>query len=300
MYSKTITRSKKPIIISTWEHGLEANKTAMKVMNLGGTALDAVEKGGRVSESDPSIHSVGYGGHPDQDGHVTLDASIMDHLGNAGSVGFLEGIKHPVSVARKVMESSDHVMLVGLGAQKFALQKGFKKENLLTNKTKNIWLKWKGKKNQNNRLKIAGNHDTISLLAQDIKGNLAGSSTTSGMAYKLNGRLGDSPLIGAGLYINNKIGGAGATGKGEEIIKTVGSFLVVELMSQGYHPNDACNEALMRIINNHEVKPNFQVAYIALRKDGATGAAAIKKGFSYALYSKDKNSIYRVKGVLSN
>ena len=281
---KKVTNS--PIILSTWNHGIPANKAAMDVLNDNGTALDAVEAGVRVTEADPSSQSVGLGGRPDQDGHVTLDACIMNSDGNAGSVAFLRDIKHPISVARKVMEQTDHVMLVGEGAKRFALENGFQEENLLTDKSKEEWLQWKRDNSIKDSWGPNDEHDTISTLARDNKGNLSGACTTSGLAYKLHGRVGDSPIIGAGMFVDNEIGAVGATGKGEEVIKTCGSFLVVELMRQGYSAMDACEEAVKRIIRKQSGKSDFQIGYIALRKDGQVGFSAIHDGFQYALYKK--------------
>ena len=220
----------------------------------------------------------------------------MDHLGNAGSVAYLKEIKHPISVARKIMENSSHVMLVGDGAQKFALKNGFKKENILYNQSKKDWLEWKKNKNVAKNLISEDNHDTITLLAQDRNGDFAAACSTSGLRYKLNGRVGDSPIIGSGIYVDNEIGAAGATGQGEEIMKNVGSFLIIELMKQGYHPQNACEEANRRIIKNN-TKIDFQVAYIALRADGEIGASAINDGFSYVLSCNSKTTINSVKGI---
>tara|TARA_B100001250_G_scaffold58533_1_gene45566 strand:+ start:1808 stop:2773 length:966 start_codon:yes stop_codon:yes gene_type:complete len=286
-----------PIVLSTWDHGISANNSAMDILNNNGTALDAVESGVRVTEADPSSQSVGLGGRPDQDGHVTLDACIMDSDGNAGSVAFLRDIKHPISVARKVMKLTDHVMLVGAGAKRFALENGFQEENLLTDKSKEEWLQWKRDNSVKDSWGPNDEHDTISTLARDNEGNLSGACTTSGLAYKLHGRVGDSPIIGAGLYVDNEIGAVGATGKGEEVIKTCGSFLVVELMRQGYSAMDACEEAVNRILRKQSGKSDFQIGYIALRKDGQVGFSAIHDGFQYALYKNNENKLYDVKGI---
>ena len=283
-----------PTVISTWNFGMEANREAMPLLKRGKSALDAVEAGARVPEADPEIRSVGYGGRPDEDGHVTLDACIMDSHGNAGSVAFLQDIKHSVSVARKVMEQTDHVMLVGDGAKRFALSQGFKEEDLLTEESRKEWLKRKENLSGKGDLGPNDNHDTISILAQDKDGNIAGACSTSGLAYKLHGRVGDSPIIGAALYCDNDIGAAGATGLGEAVIKTVGSFLVVELMRQGRSPQEACEEAVRRILRKHGGKVDFQVAYIALRIDGEIGAAAIKNGFQYALNRGESSSLIDV------
>ena len=286
-----------PIVLSTWDHGIPANNAAISIINKNGSSLEAVEAGVRVTEADPLSQSVGLGGRPDKDGHVTLDACIMDSDGNAGSVAFLRDIKHPISVARKVMEQTDHVMLVGKGAKRFALEKGFKEENLLTDKSREEWLQWKKDNSIKDSWGPNDEHDTISTLARDNNGNLAGACTTSGLAYKLHGRVGDSPIIGAGMYVDNEIGAVGATGKGEEVIKTCGSFLVVELMRQGYSAMDACKEAVNRILKKQSGKSDFQIGYIALRKDGQVGFSAIHDGFQYALYKNNKNKLYNVKGI---
>ena len=286
-----------PIVISTWLHGIPANEASIQILKKNGSALDAVEAGVRVTEADPENQSVGLGGRPDSEGNVTLDACIMDSEGNVGAVGFLENIKHPISVARKVMEETDHVMLAGKGALKFALSKGFKRENLLTEASRRGWLEWQ----KNNRIKDSwgpnDDHDTITSLAQDNDGNLSGACTTSGLAYKLQGRVGDSPIIGAGMYVDNEVGAAGATGVGELVMKTCGSFLVVELMRQGYSAMEACNEAVDRIVKQEGGKTKLQVGYIALGKDGSIGYSSIQKGFQYALYKDGVNKLHDVKSI---
>lgn len=287
----------KPIVISTWDFGVAANQAAWQVLKSGGLATDAVEQGARVPEADPENHSVGMGGYPDRDGKVTLDACIMDHKGGCGSVAALEHIVHAVSVARKVMDETPHVMLVGNGALQFALEKGFQKVNLLTPASEAAWKEWLVKSeykpviNTENKTfapaKMPGgvyNHDTIGILAMDSSGNLSGACTTSGMAFKLSGRVGDSPIIGAGLYIDNEIGGATSTGVGEEVIRICGSFLVVELMRQGLSPDAACKEAVMRIIRKRPVAAKeVQVGFLALNKKGEYGSYAIHEGFSFAV-----------------
>lgn len=279
-----------PIVISTWNHGIAANKVAMDIIKNGGNALDAVEAGVRVTESDPEMMSVGYGGLPDRDGHVTLDACIMDHTGNCGAVSYLQHIKNPISVARKVMEETPHVMLSGKGALDFALEKGFKMENLLTEKAENLWNDWLVKSQYKPIVNIE-NHDTIGLLAIDKKGNISGACTTSGLAWKLHGRVGDSPIIGAGMYVDNDVGGACATGVGELVMKTLGSFLIVELMRQGMNPQEACEEAVMRIVAKQEYK-EMQVGYLAIDKNGNYGAYAIHPGFNYALHINGENEMH--------
>ena len=197
------------------------------------------------------------------------------------------------------MEETDHVMLAGNGAKKFAISQGFHEDNLLTEESRKAWLKWKKDQGDKDDLDPNDDHDTISLLAQDLDGNLAAACTTSGLAFKIPGRVGDSPIIGAGLYVDNEIGAAGATGRGEEVLKAAGSFLVVELMRQGYSPQDACEVALGRTVSRHNGNPKFQIAYIALRKDGKIGAGAIRKGFKYALSSENKNKLHTVNGIIN-
>ena len=289
------TNKNNPLILSTWKHGLPANEAAWKSLQNGRNAMDAAEAGARIPEADPTSTSVGFGGLPDEKGNVTLDACVMDSNGNAGSVAFLQNIKHPVSVARKVMEDTKHVMLVGEGAKQFAIEQGFKEMDLLTGESRKAWEKWKKEQHE---MTPHDTHDTISVLVQDKTGDLAGACTTSGWAYKLHGRVGDSPIIGAGLFVDNEVGCAAATGLGEEVIKTTGSFLVVELMRQGYDPTKACEEALLRVIKRHNGNPDFQIAYIAIRKDGKIGSACIKWSFEYALTQGGENKLYKIKGII--
>ena len=289
------TNKNNPVICSTWNFGLPANELAWKVLDNGGKAMDAAEAGARHAESDQENSSVGFGGLPDEKGNVTLDACVMDSTGNAGSVAFLQNIKHPVSVARKVMEETKHVMLVGEGARQFAVSNGFEEINLLTEESEKNWKKWLKERRE---MTPHETHDTLSVLVQDKIGDLAGACTTSGWAYKMHGRVGDSPIIGAGLFVDNEIGCAAATGLGEEVIKTTGSFLVVELMRQGYDPTKACEEALNRVIKAHNGNPDFQIGYIALRKDGEIGSACLKWSFEYALARGGENKLHKIKGLL--
>ena len=285
-------RVTKPIVISTWNFGLQANEEAWKILAKGGRALDAVEAGARVPEGDPKETSVGLGGLPDRDGKVTLDACIMDENGNIGSVAFLEHIVHPVSVARMVMEKTQHVMLVGEGALQFALANGFKKEKLLTKESEQDWKEWL-KEGKYKPIANIENHDTIGILALDEKGNLSGACTTSGMAYKMRGRVGDSPIIGAGLYVDNEIGAATSTGVGEEVIRIVGCHLVVELMRQGNSPEQACKLAVERIIQkNPEKAKAIQVGFLALSKTGEYGAYCLQKGFTFAVHDLGNNRLF--------
>ena len=284
-----------PLILSTWSHGIPANDAAWDILENNGSPMDAAEAGARVPEADPTITSVGFGGLPDEQGNVTLDSCVMDHTGNCGSVAFLQNIMHPVSVARKVMEETKHVMLVGEGARQFAISQGFKEIDLLTDESRISWKDWKKEQRE---MTPHETHDTISVLVQDKNGDMAGACTTSGWAYKLHGRIGDSPIIGAGLFVDNEVGCAAATGLGEEVIKTTGSFLVVELMRQGFDPTKACEEALNRVIKAHNGNPDFQIGYIAMRKDGKIGAACLKWSFEYALSQGGENKLHKIKGLI--
>ena len=302
-----------PIVISTWDFGKEANAGAWEILKKGGRALDAVEAGVRIPEADETNQSVGYGGLPDRDGKVTLDACIMDEFYNCGSVMCLEHIMHPISVARMVMEKTPHIILAGDGALQFALANGFKKENLLTAKSEKDWKEWlktakyEPVKNIENQLydhskdAMPGgikNHDTIGMLAMDAAGNFSGACTTSGMAYKIHGRVGDSPVIGAGLYVDNEIGGATATGVGEEVIRIAGAHLIVELMRQGYSPEAACKEGVERIIKRNATKAKqVQVGFLALNKKGEFGAYCLQKGFSYAVRNHHEEKIYTAQSI---
>ena len=282
----------KPIVLSTWKFGLKCNETAWEILKNNGKALDAVEAGVMVCEADPNERSVGYGGRPDRDGRVTLDACIMDEMSNIGSVACLEFIKHPISVARAVMEKSPHVMFVGDGALQFALSQGFKKENLLVEESEKEWKEWL-KTSQYKPIVNIENHDTIGMIALDEHGNLSGACTTSGMAFKMHGRVGDSPIIGAGLYVDNEIGAATATGHGEEVIRIAGCHLVVELMRQGKSPQNACEEAVARVVKLMKLRKkelkDIQVGFIALNKNGEYGSYCVQSGFNYAVHDATGN-----------
>ena len=282
-----------PIVLSTWVHGLEANRAAWEVLSKGGSAVDAVEKGVRVTEADLTNRSVGVGGRPDRDGHVTLDACIMDEKSRCGAVAFMEGIAHPISVARAVMETTQHVMLVGEGAEKFAIENGFEQAKMPIPEVKKDWQEWK-KENKDLFKKPTinhENHDTIGMIAMDSKGNLSGACTTSGWAYKMHGRVGDSPIIGAGLFVDNEVGAATSTGLGEAIIRVSGSSMVVELMRHGYTPLDACKEVVNRIIKKHSDLSNLQCGFIAIDKKGNVGAYSVYAGFNYALKTSTEDKM---------
>lgn len=293
----------KPIVLSTWYDQHLANVPAWDILKSGGSALDAVEAGVQVSENDIENCCVGLGGNPDRKGIVTLDACIMDHKHNIGSVAALERIKNPIRLARLVMEKTPHVMLAGQGAQDFALEQGFELQpNTLSDHAEKAFKQWqkhqdvdyinieKGKERESDKpdyFNVNGfNHDTIGMIAMDASGNLSGACTTSGMAFKMHGRVGDSPIIGAGLYVDNEIGAATATGHGEEVIRISGSHLVVEFMRQGYTPKEACRRAVERIKKHTPRNLNkLQIGFIALNKQGEFGAYSLQSGFDYAVYS---------------
>ena len=313
-----ITVTGNPVVISTWDTGLEANKGAWQILGNNGRALDAVEAGVRVTESSINC-CVGLGANPDRDGHVTLDACIMDDKGNCGSVGALERIKHPISVARRVMEKTPHVMLVGVGAQQFAVSEGFPlEEDKLSDDAKHTYEEWLKKSEYKPVINVENtpghtsanqghgpfaparlpngewNHDTIGMVAMDASGNLSGSCTTSGMGFKMRGRLGDSPIIGAGLFVDNEVGAATATGQGEDVIRICGTHTVVELMRQGLSPNEACKRAVERIIRvKGEKAKEIQVGFIAINKKGEVGAYAIQPGFSFAVKSNTEEKLVK-------
>lgn len=289
-----------PRIISTWKHGVEANKISWQKLKNGEGGLTAVEYGVRDSENNPDERSVGYGGLPDREGKVTLDACIMNSNNDCGSVSFLENIKNPISVARLVMEKTPHVMLSGKGAYDFAIKNGFKRENLLTEQSKKDWEDWLKKSEYKPVINIE-NHDTISMLLIDSDRNLFGACTTSGAAWKMHGRVGDSPIIGSGLFLDNDVGAAAATGLGEAIIRTSGSAMVVELMRQGYSPFEACEAIVQRISNIHKNRPDWdylQVGFIAMNKSGDYAGYSLRKGFEYAVCN-NKNQKQLIKADFS-
>lgn len=284
------------MVLSTWDAGIKANEAAWKAMTDGGSALDMAERGVNNTEDDLSNLSVGLGGLPDREGRTTLDACIMGSDGMAGSVMFLEHIRHPASVARKVMELTPHVQLVGEGAYKFAIENGFPHDDYQSEEAQRAYRDWL-KTSEYKPVVNIENHDTIGLLTMDKHGDLAGACTTSGMAYKMRGRVGDSPIIGAGLYVDNEIGAATSTGLGEAVIRTCGSFLVVELMRHGATPQEACVEAVKRIQKKHN-NIDFQVGFLAVNKYGEVGAFAIHPGFTYALYKNGENVLLKSASLL--
>lgn len=281
----------KPLILSTWNHGVPANEAAMAKLKSGGSILDAVEVGVKVTELDMDNLSVGLQGLPDREGITTLDASIMTGDGNCGTVAFVRQVKHPISLARMVMEKTPHVMMVGEGARQFAIAQGFPmEEEVLSPKAAIEYGKWK-KTSQYKPVINIENHDTIGMIGIDAEGKLAGSCTTSGLAYKMHGRVGDSPIIGAGLFVDNEVGAATATGLGESIIRICGSFLIVELMRQGRTPQEACEEAVRRLISKNKNINDIQAGFLAINKEGEVGAFAVHPGFNFAQASSSKNEL---------
>jgi len=279
-----------PIVLSTWVHGIAANERAWSILKGKGSVLDAVEQGVAVVESDFTNRSVGLGGLPDRDGIVTLDACIQDHDGRAGAVAFIQLFEHPISIARAIMERTPHVMLVGAGAEKWALENGFVQRVVDIPEVRARYEEWL-KTSDYKPVVNSENHDTIGMIAMDANGRLAGSCTTSGMAYKIHGRVGDSPIIGAGLFVDGDIGAACATGVGELMIRTAGCHTVVELMRQGFSPMDACREAVLRIIAKHPNEKDMQVGFLALNKAGNHGAWSAYEGFNYALSTTAKTKL---------
>jgi len=305
----------KPIVVATWNNGKEVNAEAWKILSANGRALDAVEAGAKYVENTQDC-CIGLGGYPDRDGIVTLDACIMDEHANCGSVGALEQIKHPISVARKIMETTPHIMLAGEGAQQFALENGFKKESKeLSPEAKEAYRQWLKKSNYKPEINIENkkgngpfsphffddgsiNHDTMGLIALDASANMSGAVTTSGMAFKIHGRVGDSPIIGAGLFVDNEVGAATSSGMGEEVIRICGTHLVVEFMRQGYSPETACRKAIERIIKrDREKAKTLQVGFLALNKKGQYGAYAVQKGFVFSVKSDAEEKVYPSKYV---
>ena len=313
LLGKTSTAKKdNPIILCSRgeQWGRKVLKPGWDILRKNGKLLDAIEKSANVTELDPNDTSVGYGGLPNEDGVVQLDAQIMngpDH--NCGSVACLEGIKTPCSVARLVMERTDHIHLVGKGAQDFARMHGFKVENLLTESTRKIWVEWKENLSDKDDYYPPAdgnyNHDrttgTINVLGVNKNGDVAGITTTSGLAWKIPGRVGDSPIIGAGLYVDNEVGAVGATGRGEEMIRSCGSFLGVEYMRNGMSPQEACEAVCKRIIdiNGGPSKVDFNDKIVALSKDGEVGCAAIqgRKGGEPTVATWSKKGFKATKGT---
>jgi N4-(beta-N-acetylglucosaminyl)-L-asparaginase len=273
----------KPLILSTWDHGMPANDRAWEVLMETGDLVSAVEEGVKITELDMDNLSVGLQGLPDREGIPTLDASIMKGDGSCGAVAFVRQVRHPISLARKVMEQTPHVLLAGEGARQFAMAQGFPmEEERLSPKAEEVYQEWKKESKYRPIINIE-NHDTIGMIALGADGKLAGSCTTSGLAFKMHGRVGDSPIIGAGLYVDDAVGAATATGLGESIIRICGSFLIVELMRQGRSPQEACEEAVRRLIakNEKDIK-DIQAGFLAINREGEYGGFAVQGGFTFA------------------
>jgi len=305
-----------PRVVSSG-NGLRAAEKAMEILNKGGDPLEAVVAGVNIVEDDPNDMSVGYGGLPNEDGVVELDASVMDGPTHAsGAVASIRNIKNPSKVAKLVMERTTHCLLVGKGALKFALAHGFKKENLLTDKAREAWLRWKEelsdrdnwlpaqiKKLPEDLQPVMMTYGTINCLAIDARGRLAGVTTTSGLSWKIPGRVGDSPIIGAGLYVDNAVGAAGSTGLGEANIRTCASFQVVSFMGQGMSPEQACLKTLETIAGKAKLwpqalklidadgRPGFGLNFYALNKKGEFGGATMWSGAKYAVHDGRKNEL---------
>jgi N4-(beta-N-acetylglucosaminyl)-L-asparaginase len=319
------SRSITPLIITshTNETGQNAMEAGWEILRKGGTAVDAVEKAANIIEVDPEDTSVGYGGLPNERGIVQLDSSFMDgKTYSAGAVACLENIKTPSSVARLVMQHSDHVLLVGAGALEFARAWGFPEENLLTEKARKIWLRWKedmsssddwgAPEHMQNLLKqeaywkdfpdIEHHYGTTNVIAIDMGGDIAGCTTTSGLSFKLNGRVGDSPIIGAGLYVDNEVGAAGATGRGEDVIKSCASYYIVLRMKDGRTPQQACEDALQMIVNRYKkVNPDFfpSEKFVAINKFGDLGCATMKGTQNPRLSVRTEKNFNKYEGIVA-
>lgn len=312
-------RSANSLLAVSSGNGLRATERAMELMRDGEDALEAVISGVNIVEEDPEDMSVGYGGLPNEEGVVELDSCCMHGpTHNAGAVGALQGIKNPSRVAQLVLEQTDHVLLVGEGALRFARAHGFTEENLLTDRARRVWLNHKARLSDNDdwfpepdeddslsmlglersgRGKMTRITGTISCLGLDGEGNISGVTTTSGLFYKIPGRVGDSPIIGAGLYVDNEVGACGSTGRGEENLKNLSSFMVVEFMRQGHSPEEACLKVCQRLVDhakmpsllNDDGSPDFNVNFYALNKDGEYGCASIYGPSSFAVHDGSEN-----------
>jgi N4-(beta-N-acetylglucosaminyl)-L-asparaginase len=324
-----------PISLSTWKHGFQPNRITYDAIQNGKSALDAVELGARYCEADLNCMSVGRGGLPDAVGEVTLDASIMDDEGNCGAVAFVRNYEHVASIARRVMEKTPHVMLVGEGAERFAETEGFLKTDLLTEKAKALWEQWmkqpdklhvrlrraeegdheyvfvkvdeNGAENTPSPFQGGGrgwsnneSHDTIGILAMDKSGHLAGACTTSGLAFKMQGRVGDSPIIGAGLYVAGGIAAAVATGNGELMMRACSAFHIVEMIRQGIEPEEACERAIARILQDKHLTDDMQAGLMVIRADGAWAARSLRPGFQLAAASSQTDGNNTLYDITSN
>jgi N4-(beta-N-acetylglucosaminyl)-L-asparaginase len=310
-----------PLIVTSHDNetGHKALEAAWEILAGGGPALDAVEKATNIVEDDAEDMSVGLGGLPNEDGVVQLDASIMDgRTYSAGAVASLENIRHPSSVARLVMERSDHVLLVGPGALEFARSFGFREENLLTEKARQHWLRWRESRSERDdygppeHLKPpergairsgdpAFTYGTVNVLALDRNGDVAGITSTSGLSYKIPGRVGDSPIIGAGLYVENGVGAAGATGRGEDVIKSCACYYIVLRMKEGRSPQEACEDALRMIAQRYrDVGLDYlpDEKFVAFNKQGELGCAQTRGTRKPRLAAADESGLSTYEGQL--
>lgn len=281
----------KPLFVATWNFGLPACEQSLKTLQAGGTVLDAVEQGIRVTEADVTNDSVGIGGRPNAAGVLQLDACIMDgQTQKAGSVAGLENYPHPISVARRVMDKTKHVMLVGQGAAQFAKEQGFETAVMPIPQQKKLWQEWK----QQQPPAKPTNHDTIALVGLDSHRNLAGGCSTSGLAYKLPGRVGDSPILGSGLYVDGEVGAAGATGIGENVMRFCATFLIVEMMRNGLHPTAACRATIERIAKmDRKPASELHINFLAIDKQGRYGAAGTDEAYQVAVVTSDGGQLIK-------
>ena len=288
----SVEKDEAPLIVSTWAFGKASNDMALKVLLQRGSILDAVEQGIWVTESDTTNRSVGLSGNPNAAGVVQLDACIMLGPGHkAGSVAAIEGIRHPISAARRVMEKTPHVMLVGEGARMFALEERLESVEVNSRELYDKWQKQRAAARSGPAGKKPENHDTLALLVLGADGNIAGGCSTSGLSGKLPGRVGDSPIIGSGLYVDNDVGAAGATGLGENVMRYCASFLIVEFMRQGMLPHEACLEAIRRIMRIEPKGAALSINFVALDKHGRYGAAGTDRGFEYAVTTQSGSQV---------
>ncbi|MCX6923099.1 MAG: N(4)-(beta-N-acetylglucosaminyl)-L-asparaginase [Verrucomicrobia bacterium] len=299
--AETISDAKggeKPLLVSTWNFGKAANDAGLKILLQGGSILDAAEQGIWVVESSGN-GTVGLSGGPNAAGIVQLDACIMYGPGHkAGSVAALEGIRHPISAARRVMEKTRHVMLAGEGARMFALEEGLESIEVNSHERYQAWLEKRLKQKEPPAArKSEKDHDTIALLVLGTDGNIAGGCSTSGLGGKLPGRVGDSPILGSGLYVDNEVGAAGATGLGENVMRYCGSFMVVEYMRQGLHPTEACQETIRRIVKQEGRGANLSINFIALDKSGRAGGAGSDGSFSFSVTTQSSSRVVPNPGV---
>ena len=290
------TKSTRPAVIATWPFGKPACELALKTAK-SGSMLDGIEQGIRIVEADVTNSTVGIGGAPNSAGVVELDACIMAGPGHkAGSVAGIQGIVHPISVARRVMEKTRHVLLVGEGAKQFAIAQGFEEKELTTSERRKEWEAWKKKSSAEKKEINEDQHDTIAMVGVDEKGDVYGGCSTSGLSYKMPGRVGDSPILGSGLYVDNSVGGAGATGVGENVMRFCGSFLIVEFMRAGAKPTEACEKAIRRIAELDPLRiDQLDINFVAINKQGEMGAAGTSKGFKYGFAKEEGSGVTEAK-----